>query len=79
MVLKVRHFRKSIRITLEVLKCGAGEDGEEYFDRLCEKLLSNTEIQRLKEYLHTIKRKKANWIGHSLRRNCLLHTLLKLK
>ena len=22
--------------------------------------------------LHTIKRKKANWIGHILRRNCLL-------
>jgi hypothetical protein len=25
--------------------------------------------------LHTIKQKKANWIGHILRRNCLLkHT-----
>jgi hypothetical protein len=22
--------------------------------------------------LHTIKRRKANWIGHNLRRNCLL-------
>jgi hypothetical protein len=22
--------------------------------------------------LHTIKRRKANWIGHTLRRNCLL-------
>jgi len=26
--------------------------------------------------LHTIK-KKANWVGHILRRNCLLMTLLK--
>ena len=23
--------------------------------------------------LHTIKRRKANWIGHILRRNCLLN------
>jgi hypothetical protein len=25
-----------------------------------------------KSILHTIKRKKVNWIGHILRRNCLL-------
>ena len=32
-------------------------------------------IQRVKEernILHTIKRRNANWIGHILRRNCLL-------
>jgi hypothetical protein len=38
-------------------------------------------LQRVKEetnILHTIKRKKANWIGHNLRRNCLLNkTLVK--
>jgi hypothetical protein len=38
MVLKLGHFRKETRSTLKVLKCGAGEDGEEYFDRSCEKL-----------------------------------------
>jgi len=27
--------------------------------------------------LHTIKRSGANWIGHILRRNCLLTTLLR--
>jgi hypothetical protein len=27
---------------------------------------------RKKEILHTIKRRKANWIRHILRRNCLL-------
>jgi len=64
---------------LEVLKCGAGEDGEEYFHRSCEKVGSITKIQGLREYLHTIKRGKANWIGHSLCRNCLLNMLLKLK
>jgi hypothetical protein len=29
------------------------------------------------EYLHTIKRRKANWIGYILRRNCLLKHVLK--
>jgi hypothetical protein len=32
-------------------------------------------LHRVKEernILHTIKRRKANWIGHILRRNCLL-------
>jgi hypothetical protein len=38
----------------------------------------NAEIlHRVKEkrnILHTIKRRKANWIGHILRRNCLINT-----
>ena len=32
-------------------------------------------LQRIKQernILHTIKRRKANWIGHILRRNCIL-------
>ena len=32
-------------------------------------------LQKVKEegnILHAIKRRKANWIGHVLRRNCLL-------
>jgi hypothetical protein len=32
-------------------------------------------LHRIKEernILHTIKRRKANWIGHILRRNCLI-------
>jgi ribosomal 50S subunit-associated protein YjgA (DUF615 family) len=35
----------------------------------------NEVLHRVKEernILHTIKRRKANWIGHILRRNCLL-------
>jgi oligoribonuclease (3'-5' exoribonuclease) len=35
----------------------------------------NEVLHRVKEernILHTIKRRKANWIGHMLRRNCLL-------
>jgi hypothetical protein len=39
-------------------------------------------LQRVKEErnsLHTVKRRKANWIGHILRRNCLLKHGIKGK
>jgi hypothetical protein len=29
--------------------------------------------------LHTVHRRKANWIGHTLRRNCLLKYVIKRK
>jgi len=38
-------------------------------------------LQSVKEernILQTIERKKANWIGHILRRNCLLKHVIKL-
>jgi hypothetical protein len=39
-------------------------------------------LHRVKEernILHTINRRKANWIGHILRRNCLLKHVIKGK
>jgi hypothetical protein len=39
-------------------------------------------LQRVKEernIVHTIKRRKANWIGHILRRNCLLNHVIEGK
>jgi hypothetical protein len=39
-------------------------------------------LQRVKKernILHTIKRRKANWIGHILRRNCLLERVIEAK
>jgi hypothetical protein len=39
-------------------------------------------LHRVKEernILHTIKRRKANWIGHTLRRNCLLKHVIEGK
>jgi hypothetical protein len=39
-------------------------------------------LHRVKEernIVHTIKRRKANWIGHILRRNCLLKLVIEGK
>jgi hypothetical protein len=39
-------------------------------------------LYRVKEernMLHTIKRRKTNWIGHILRRNCLLKHVIERK
>jgi len=37
------------------------------------------EVQEDRKLLHTIRRKKANWIGHSLCRNCLLKHVIEEK
>jgi hypothetical protein len=54
------------------LKCGAGEG-----------IVRNEEVlHRVKEernILHTVKRRKANWIGDILRRNCLLKQIIEGK
>ena len=42
-----------------------------------EEVLLRVEEQR--NTLHEISKRKANWIGHNLRRNCLLQRLLKKK
>jgi hypothetical protein len=42
----------------------------------------NEVLHRVKEdrnILHTIKRRKADWIGHILRRNCLLKHVIEGK
>jgi hypothetical protein len=36
-------------------------------------------IKSISKILHTIKRRKANWIGHILRRNCLLKLVIEGK
>jgi hypothetical protein len=49
----------------------------------CTDPVRNEEVlHRVKEernILHTIKRRKANWIGHILRRNCLLKHVIEGK
>jgi hypothetical protein len=36
-------------------------------------------VQDERNVLHKIKRRKANWIGHILRRNCLLKHVIEGK
>jgi hypothetical protein len=64
---------------LKFLSCGAGEGGE----RLVGPIVTNEEVlHRVKEernIVHTIKGRKANWIGHILCRNCLLKHVIEGK
>jgi hypothetical protein len=36
-------------------------------------------VKEKRNMLHTIKRRKANWIGHVLRRNCLVKHIIEGK
>jgi hypothetical protein len=36
-------------------------------------------VKQEKNVLHTLERRKANWIGHILRRNCLLKHIIEGK
>jgi hypothetical protein len=47
-------------------------------DRSCEKEVLHR-VQEERNILHTVKRRKTNWIGHFLRRNCLLKHCIKGK
>jgi hypothetical protein len=54
------------------------KDGEDQLDRACE----NEVLIRVKEQrniLYEIIKRKANWIGHILRRNCLLRQVIEGK
>jgi hypothetical protein len=46
-------------------------------DRVRNKVLHGVKEER--NILHTIKRRKANWTGHILRRNCLLKHVIEGK
>jgi len=36
-------------------------------------------VKKQRNILHEIRKRKANWIGHILRRNCLLHRVIEGK
>jgi hypothetical protein len=46
-------------------------------DHVKNKVLHSVKEER--HILHTIKRRKANWIGHILHRNCLLKHVIEGK
>jgi len=58
---------------LESFKCGAGKGWKRSVGPIMwrnEEVLLRVKEQR--NILHEIRKRKANWIGHILRRNCLL-------
>jgi hypothetical protein len=49
---------------------------------LADRVRNEEVLHRVKEernIVHTIKRRKTNWIGHILRRNCLLKQVIEGK
>ena len=70
MVLETECFRKQVKNTLKVLKCGLE------MMILIDHVKNDEVLYRVKEEInvqHRIKERKANWIGHI----CLMNTLLK--
>ena len=59
------------------MKCGAGEGWRRPFGRIMWETKNFWRVKEAKNSLQTIKRRKANWIGHILRRNCLLKHLVE--
>jgi hypothetical protein len=76
MVLNYEHFGKFNRKTLEVLESGAGEGWRRSVGPIVCEMKKCCKGSRRKGKL-TVKRRKANWIGHILRRHSLYNTLLK--
>jgi hypothetical protein len=55
------------------------KDGEDHLDWSCEKWRTITYSQGRKKYPIYNKTKEANWIGHILRRDCLLKHVIEGK
>jgi hypothetical protein len=53
-------------------------DAKDQLDRLCEEA-DIAYSQEIKEHLHTIKRRKADWIAYMLRGTCLLKYVVESK
>ena len=71
-----------------VLKLGRLESFETWYWRRMEKIsctdhVRNEEVllrvNEQRNILHEIRKRKANWIGHILRRNCLLQQVIEGK
>ena len=54
------------------------KDGKDQLDRSCEEW-SILRVKEQRNILHEIRKRKAHWIGHILRRNCLLQRVIEGK
>ena len=80
MVLKLGRFGQQIRNTWKVLKCGAGEGWRRSI--VTDHVRNEEVLLRVNEernILQEIRKRKANWIGHILRRNGLLKQVIEGK
>ena len=59
--------------TLKFLKCGVGEGWRRAVGTIVRKIKKYyIRVKKKRNILRTIKRRKADWIGHIWRRNCLI-------
>jgi hypothetical protein len=68
-----------LRGALKCLKRVFGEGRRSWTDRVKNWIIIIRSQEGKKLYTHTIKRSKDNWIGHVLRRNCLLQRVIEIK
>jgi len=67
----------SEKSTLEFLKCGVGEGWRREVGTLVRKIKKYyIRVKKKRNILRTIKRRKANWIGHIWLRNCLIEHVI---
>jgi len=79
MVMKLGRFGKWIRGACKVVKCGAGEGGEDHLDRLCEKE-KMSECRRVEGYLaYSKKEGKLSGLATSCVGTACQNTLLKAR
>jgi len=55
------------------------KDRKDQLDRSCEKWKVLLRVNEQRNIPHEISKRKANWIGHILRRNCLLQRVIEGK
>ena len=68
-VVESSRLPRELRNSWVILRCGAGEDGEDQLDGSCKKMRSMIGSQK-SNILHTVKTRKANRIGHTLSWHC---------
>ena len=80
MVLKLGRVGQQIRNTWKVLKCGAGEGWRRSVGPIMWEMKKGYfRVSERRNILHEIRKRKANGIGHILRRNCLLKQVIEGK
>jgi hypothetical protein len=85
-VIITRRFEEAWRIYLQwsssprrIAKSNSVITSWKGLNTLCHCKLVLRRVKEERNILHTIKRMKANWIGHILRRNCLLKHVIEWK